>query len=419
LRLQPIWNGESELPLTIIGDGVDGNGGNGGTILRNRGAGNGIEIVNAHPAAHSDNFIALSGFALIGDGKNENGGSGIVVKYAHGVTLHDLWVQDQRENGIYLEGCWGSALDNVVILRSRRDGLSINKQFNAGVLRRLKVFGSGRIYDATYANISIKGVQERESLGVRIEECDFSYAGQNAFTSWSRRNGSLVSIAVAGGVGTMRTSVPHGLVVGSKFSISGAPSFSRLNSGQVPVVLSTPSRTALTFAAPDVPNGIYNERTMSVMPAATGLVLDSLFGVVLENGYCEDPASNGIYIGRVDGFAVIGGYYQNALVSVNGGIHGSIAGAYFTGPGGGVAITNGGRNEVDLRGSNAFVSGATRSLQPVYKSDGLYAGAMAPESGTWQVGDHVRNVAPAVGQPKGWYCTVAGTPGTWVSEGNL
>jgi hypothetical protein len=42
-----------------------------------------------------------------------------------------------------------------------------------------------------------------------------------------------------------------------------------------------------------------------------------------------------------------------------------------------------------------------------------------PTTGTWAVGDRVFNSAPAVGQPKSWVCTVAGTPGTWVSEGNL
>jgi hypothetical protein len=45
--------------------------------------------------------------------------------------------------------------------------------------------------------------------------------------------------------------------------------------------------------------------------------------------------------------------------------------------------------------------------------------AAAPTANTWAVGDHVRNSAPAIGSPKGWFCTVAGTPGTWVSEGNL
>jgi len=45
--------------------------------------------------------------------------------------------------------------------------------------------------------------------------------------------------------------------------------------------------------------------------------------------------------------------------------------------------------------------------------------AAAPTTNTWAVGDVCINSTPVVGQPKGWRCTVAGTPGTWVSEGNL
>lgn len=37
----------------------------------------------------------------------------------------------------------------------------------------------------------------------------------------------------------------------------------------------------------------------------------------------------------------------------------------------------------------------------------------------WTKGSKVLNSVPAVGQPKGWICTVSGNPGTWVSEGNL
>jgi hypothetical protein len=46
-------------------------------------------------------------------------------------------------------------------------------------------------------------------------------------------------------------------------------------------------------------------------------------------------------------------------------------------------------------------------------------GTAAPTTGTWVVGDRCYNNTPTVGQPKSWVCTVAGTPGTWVSEGNL
>lgn len=49
----------------------------------------------------------------------------------------------------------------------------------------------------------------------------------------------------------------------------------------------------------------------------------------------------------------------------------------------------------------------------------IYSGTAAPIAGTWGVGDRVFNSVPSVGQPKSWVCTVAGTPGTWVSEGNL
>lgn len=49
----------------------------------------------------------------------------------------------------------------------------------------------------------------------------------------------------------------------------------------------------------------------------------------------------------------------------------------------------------------------------------LASGTAAPTAGTYAVGDRVFNSAPASGSPKSWVCTVAGSPGTWVSEGNL
>ncbi|MNB87053.1 Pectate lyase superfamily protein [compost metagenome] len=45
--------------------------------------------------------------------------------------------------------------------------------------------------------------------------------------------------------------------------------------------------------------------------------------------------------------------------------------------------------------------------------------AFYPVDGHWSVGERVVNITPTVGQPKAWINTVAGSPGTWVSEGNL
>jgi len=46
-------------------------------------------------------------------------------------------------------------------------------------------------------------------------------------------------------------------------------------------------------------------------------------------------------------------------------------------------------------------------------------GAAAPTTGAWGQGDYMKQATPSFGQPKGWYCTVTGSPGTWVSEGTL
>lgn len=43
----------------------------------------------------------------------------------------------------------------------------------------------------------------------------------------------------------------------------------------------------------------------------------------------------------------------------------------------------------------------------------------APAGGYWFRGSRVEQSLPAVGSPKGWVCTVSGSPGTWVSEGSL
>lgn len=58
-----------------------------------------------------------------------------------------------------------------------------------------------------------------------------------------------------------------------------------------------------------------------------------------------------------------------------------------------------------------------RVLVKTWNTEAL--GDAAPTTRYWRLGDRVRRLTPTVGQPKAWVCTVAGTPGTWVSEGNL
>lgn len=58
-------------------------------------------------------------------------------------------------------------------------------------------------------------------------------------------------------------------------------------------------------------------------------------------------------------------------------------------------------------------------LPRTFSSSGTPSGTAPWNAMPWLVGDRAVNTVPTVGQPTAWICTVAGTPGTWVSEGNL
>ena len=70
-------------------------------------------------------------------------------------------------------------------------------------------------------------------------------------------------------------------------------------------------------------------------------------------------------------------------------------------------------------GISYAVAGITNTgLRTIYTTN--TPTAIAPwNTMAWRVGDRAVMAVPAVGVPKAWSCTVAGTPGTWVSEGNL
>lgn len=65
--------------------------------------------------------------------------------------------------------------------------------------------------------------------------------------------------------------------------------------------------------------------------------------------------------------------------------------------------------------SVTFGSGSIRYYEPKWFNNTT----QPPVANGFAVGTITKNLTPSVGNPKGWVCTVAGTPGTWVSEGDL
>jgi hypothetical protein len=126
----------------------------------------------------------------------------------------------------------------------------------------------------------------------------------------------------------------------------------------------------------------------------------------------------------VRSFLVEGGYWQGAAlgcVLINDSAqNGKYRSMFLNGPQAKLLanVPNGPHN-VDVSRDITLNSSATITLPTTYLRDGTYYGPAAPLVGTWARGDYVKQSTPSVGAPKGWFCTVAGTPGTWVSEGNL
>jgi len=70
------------------------------------------------------------------------------------------------------------------------------------------------------------------------------------------------------------------------------------------------------------------------------------------------------------------------------------------------------------QGRTYSISGSL-TLPREFYSTGIPSGTAPWNALAWRVGDRALIQTPVVGSPKAWVCTVAGTPGTWVSEGNL
>ena len=65
------------------------------------------------------------------------------------------------------------------------------------------------------------------------------------------------------------------------------------------------------------------------------------------------------------------------------------------------------------------VAGHAAVWTPFPQNAQLPMATQAPASGTWDQGMQVWNASAASGQPMGWVCVTAGTPGTWKAMANL
>jgi hypothetical protein len=152
-------------------------------------------------------------------------------------------------------------------------------------------------------------------------------------------------------------------------------------------------------------------------PATTNTAAN-LYGVVIDNA--TDLTIDNLEVTCDNGFMVYGLFFEvgdQASFSLrNSSISGDtgVSVRLLAGP---IALKDWSNNRLSGSVSNFPVAVPTRVGG--HGVGTLYAANAIPTAGTYRVGDRCVNSAPTVGSPKSWVCTVAGTPGTWVSEGNL
>jgi hypothetical protein len=408
----------SARPFLLFGDGYDANGGNDGTSIHNfSGSTDAIRIMNT---GGTDTLIEVQHLGVFGVGATTaTAGYGINVHICANARLRGVWVSGHYI-GVNFFRSYGGSIEDSYVVNNRLRGIQANEAFNLGNIRRCKCYHNGYVWSQQTANIVLTG-GANPNLGTVIENTDFSYAG--ASIPWFKRaDSTLTSIVVASGVATATTAAAHGRTSGDLAFITGATVAPTLNS-IYPATLTVTSPTAFTFATAAA-DGTYTESTLQIAPYACGLVVTDSRGLIV-GGYSEDCAGLAAYLGAsVDGFEIKGGYWQGVaaggLILLDNCVNGKIGALNMAGTNAGINVQSTVRpHNVDVQTSCTFSLGSTLTQPAVKLVDGTYYGNAAPTAGTWPAGAYVKRAAPAVGSPKGWYCTVAGTPGTWVSEGNL
>jgi Right handed beta helix region len=201
----------------------------------------------------------------------------------------------------------------------------------------------------------------------------------------------------------------HGIFIQNKHNVhaTGNTIDGVLASGNSGIVVETTSANYPTMRRIKTDNNlVFNVFT-------TGIILGATTGASACGNTIDGASNTGIFAETTDGTICsnnIRNCTSRGIDLRSTGTNSTVTGNRITGSTTGILAghraTFGENN--DLTGCTAKWAGTYAPFQTA-----------APAAGTWTVGDRVLQLTPTVGQPKAWVCRLAGTPGTWVSEGNL
>jgi hypothetical protein len=302
-------------------------------------------------------------------------------------------------SGIYIQTCGGSVIaDNIV----KDCCLNTTSATNAPA-------GISIAFDQTFGPslqpVSVTGnvVNSSKWSGIVVSSARGTLSGNSVnFTDTANGNGILIfdasNLAVVGNQVNLPTNVARpGIFINTTLA-RGIDNLTVSNNsvfgGNDAQIFSAKTSAGTTISGSFIGNVL-----KSAGASALGLTLNELLNATI-SGNCIDSAYIGLYI-------------QNSS-NVRGAGNISRSGSLYR------FLSGGTCSNVYFDDSNDFdISTPGRIGNTVTGVSIEQRNNASPGAGNWQVGDRIEQSVPVVGNPKGWRCTVAGNPGTWVSEGNL
>lgn len=387
-----------------IANGASQNIIEGSRLTGGAGTWHGIHILNAtaaHTPLHNKilhNYISgFQAYGIVDYNDGVGNGNQNTFSLIDGNTIHDIQ-GTALSNGsgmcIYIQTEGGATIVNNAI-----SNCMLQTTASSLLLAAISVAGTAAYTSSAATTISDNSVQTSKFLGIGLSINSGTVAGNN------------VSSALGGGTAIYVTDCLNGCSVSGNTAVVSGPqrgidvTAEDMNVTGVTVVGNVASGSTanpalhIRGANGKLISGVISGNNAIAGPGGVGGALMNVTNSIVANNSFVGGGGDGFDLTNCTNVAGSGNRFRDAnhqFVSV-----GISSGCFF-----------------DL--SNDFdFSAVTHILNNVTGVNIEIRGNSPPSAGNFQVGDRVQQSVPQLLSPKGWDNIAAGTPGNWVSEGNL
>jgi hypothetical protein len=399
--------------VRITGDGM------GASVIKVGAWVDGIRVSDGYPSPNSvlenitiENLTIDGNRAGYVNGPNDTYGNGVNINACDYVTIRNVQVKDAAEQSIvstYWQVPAGNiqqsvVIDSCVVINAPQNRIAIGVE---GRGRSAKITNN----TVEFSNNGVVGIYLGHAVGSGTDNgyCVVSnnvVNGSGVNTVGVRVEDNMYNITIA-------NNVISGCDISIRCSSNAQSTFAYSVLGNQCIDWSTGGILLFPmFGADTALSIVANNRIFATSPAATS------WGIIATSK--TNCIGNIIGSAQTAGIAING---NNCVVSGNDIDNSAGYSIDFGSSNGSYIFGNKISRDVNISAGSTFFMNIGATVERTSKLNlgisTFVSSNAAPVSGTWALGDRVFNSQPAIGQPKSWVCTVAGTPGTWVSEGNL